>query len=75
MKVDGEEIQKHEISYVEVITLLKQLAREQETLNDFLNELARRTRSFDDFIEKIGIWIELKPGREKQYFDSIIKKY
>ena len=35
------------------------------TLNDFLNELARRTRSFDDFIKKIGIWIELKPGREK----------
>lgn len=63
---------KQTISRQEMLRILNGILEKQDTFKDFLDELAQRANSFNDFVEKISIWLEL--GREKEFFESAMKQ-
>lgn len=63
---------KQRISREEMLKILNGISGKQDTFKGFLDELAQRANSFDDFVEKISIWFELE--REKEFFESAMKQ-
>ena len=66
------DVKKQRISREEMVGILNESLGKQDTFKAFLDELAQKTRDFDDFVGKISIWLEL--GREKEFFERAMKQ-